>query len=126
MPQWIARLLGLEPEYEEPIPCRMFVDDNLIAKVFKFPVPTGDIGYRIEVEYMTGCEWLSIVDLRDYNVQRTIDLLQEAVEYLALHKGVRKLPAVRLWGKRYYLDERLKELRNIEDPDDRIELRVVN
>jgi len=30
----------------------------------------------------------------------------------------RRLPIIELGGKRYFVDERLKELRNVDDPSD--------
>lgn len=32
--------------------------------------------------------------------------------------GARSLPVVKLGGKRYYVDERLREIRNVENPHD--------
>jgi hypothetical protein len=34
----------------------------------------------------------------------------------------RRLPTVRIRGKRYFIDDRLRELRNIENPHDRFVL----
>ena len=51
-----------------------------------------------------------------------MEALQEATAFIAERWGPRRLPIVRLWGKRFSTDERLGELRNVDDPNERIEL----
>ena len=51
-----------------------------------------------------------------------MEALQEATAFIAERWGPRRLPIVRLWGKRFFTDERLGELRNVDDPNERIEL----
>jgi hypothetical protein len=58
----------------------------------------------------------------DLDLQKVISLLQEAMPFIAERSSVCQLPIVPLWGKRYFIDERLSELRNVENPHDRMEL----
>jgi hypothetical protein len=49
-----------------------------------------------------------------------MEALQEATHFISERWGPRRLPIVALWGQRYFIDERLKELRNVDEPHDRV------
>lgn len=54
-----------------------------------------------------------------------MEALQEATLFISERWGPRRLPIVPLWGKRYFLDERLNEMRNVENACDRLEFIAV-
>ena len=56
----------------------------------------------------------------DGRLQTIIDLLQASLD--SLDRGWRQLRSIKILEKSYYIDERLRQLRNVEDPDDFIDL----
>jgi hypothetical protein len=141
MKQWIAKLQGLvrrRARKETILPCVYSVaEENVRVDVLEHVLPCGHNAYSIYGEYYVEefGKWVNIIDLRDFNAERAFWLLRKAMVFLAaldhgLIEGHRKiggpceLPTITLWGRRFYIDERLKELRNVENPHDRVELRA--
>jgi hypothetical protein len=58
----------------------------------------------------------------DIDLPSVLELLQDAAQFIADKTGVRRLPVIPLWGRKYFVDGRLAELRNTENPGDRVEL----
>lgn len=54
------------------------------------------------------------------DMQPTMQMMQEASDFIAGRSGMRPLPTVRMYGKTYFVDERLNELHNVEDVSDRL------
>lgn len=69
--------------------------------------------------------WVSDDKLTYEEAVVQMESLQEATLFISKRWGPRRLPIVSLWGKRYFLDERLKEMRNVENPCDRMEFYAV-
>ena len=138
MLQWIANFIGRarrQANTEENLPCvQSYTESNVRVEVVEYTLPCGHKAYRIEGQYFVEetHKWVPIADLRDFNANTAVGLLQKAADFVAsMEQGLvedrrtRQLPTVRLWGKRYFIDERLEELRNVENPHDRVELRAV-
>lgn len=65
-------------------------------------------------------KWISDDKLTQSEAIVQMEALQEATQFISERWGPRRLPIVPLCGRRYFLDERLGELRNVVDPDDRL------
>jgi hypothetical protein len=136
--QWIANLirrLRKPATTEESLPCvHSLAEGNVRIDVLEYQLPCGHCAYIIRGEYFVEetDTWVKIADLRDFNAEATVWLLQRAARFVAAleHglvadgevRGPRELPTVKMFGRRFFLDERLKELRNVENPHDRIQL----
>lgn len=89
MKQWIANLLGLarrRAKKETNLPCVYSVaEENVRVDVLEHTLPCGHNAYSIYGEfYVEDFEkWVMIVDLRDYNAETTIKLLQKAAKFTA-------------------------------------------
>lgn len=100
-------------------------EGDLSLQMLEYEKPCGHPGFLIEVFLKTdkGKDLAQIGLFGWEDLQIAIVLLQEALELGAKHLGVRPLPTVRLWEKTYYVDERLSELRNVDDIADRVLLK---
>jgi hypothetical protein len=138
MLQWIANLIGRarrQANTEDSLPCvQAYADGNVRVEVVEYLLPCGHNAYGIKGRYFVEeyDEWVPIAELRDFNADTAVSLLQKAADFVALmehglveERRPRQLPTLRLWGKRYFVDERLKELRNVENPHDRVQLHAV-
>jgi hypothetical protein len=89
MKQWIARLLGLarrRANKEKSLPCVYSVaEENVRVDVLEHVLPCGHNAYSVYGEcYVKDFQkWVKIVDLRDYNVETAIKLLQKAAKFTA-------------------------------------------
>src|ERR1700730_7366624 len=89
MKQWIAKLLGLtrsQPKKEKDLPCVYSVaEENVRVDVLEHVLPCGHNAYSIYGEFYVEKlqKWFTIVDLRDYNVETAIKLLQKAAKFTA-------------------------------------------
>ena len=106
---------------DHPIVAEIVRDDYKVI-VREFRIPCGHQGFWIEaLWYDTVIEsWFQLGLFREVGLQTVIDLLQEALNGLDL--GWRQLPAVRIGNKWFFVDERLMQLRNIDDPHEIIEI----
>lgn len=114
-------------ENEKEVPVNLFERYGLRARVSEHPRACGHTGHFVDLDMFIEPEneWLSFGIVSDTVLQDTIILLQEAQEYIGTLNGVRLLPTVRFGGKTYFLDGRLSELRNVDDPHDRVKLVAV-
>jgi hypothetical protein len=89
MKQWIAKLLGLarsRAKKEKDLPCVYSVaEENVRVDVLEHVLPCGHNAYSIYGEFFVENlqKWVTIVDLRDYNVETAIKLLQKAAKFTA-------------------------------------------
>ena len=66
-------------------------------------------------------KWTHVLSMQESRLPILLSVLGEVADYLVEDAGGPKsLPTVSLWGKRFFIDERLSELRNIDDPHDRV------
>jgi len=95
-------------------------DHKVVAREFR--IPCGHAGFWLEALWYDAAKehWFQLGLFREVGLQTVIDLLQEALN--GLDCGWRQLPAVKIGAKRYYVDERLMQLRNIDNPHDVIEV----
>lgn len=83
MSKWIsqlARKLGFHGTDLGP-PCIVIVrKDDVRMSVYEYPVPSGESGFRIELEHLLEQpdHWEEIASFRDYNLAAAIALLTEA------------------------------------------------
>ena len=103
-------------------PINLFERSILRAIVGENPRSCGHLGHFVEVEVFVEerNEWLSVALFTDRVLHDAIILLQQAEEFIGQTNGVRSLPTVCLDGKSYFVDCRLREFRNVDDPNDRI------
>jgi hypothetical protein len=119
--KWISNITGKNTEHA----ClKTIAMDDVEVRITKETRNCGHLGYWLELRLHSpdDCDWIPIGLMMDLDLQKVIDWLQEAVPFIAELSGVRQLPTVSLWGKRYFIDERLSELRNVEDPHERVKL----
>jgi len=88
--------------------------------VFCHESPSAHCQYWFRIEQVADKEARSLAALPDGPLQTIIDLLQQSLD--SLDRGWRQLRSVEILGKCYYVDERLRQLRNVEDPDDFVDL----
>lgn len=111
------------------LPCIVrVVKDRVQVSLMEYPLPCGHSGYRIDLEYYVEelDRWVEIASLRDFNLDASIALLTEARQCIENLDGPepphpRRLPRVSVGGKTYFVDSRLRELRNVDNPHDRVE-----
>ena len=104
-----------------PVVAEIVRDDyKVIAREFR--IPCGHAGFWLEALWYDAAKerWFQLGLFREVGLQTVIDLLQEALN--GLDCGWRQLPAVKIGAKRYYVDERLMQLRNIDNPHEVIEV----
>jgi hypothetical protein len=104
-----------------PVVAEIVRDDHKVV-VREFRISCGHTGFWLEALWHDAAKerWLRLGRFREVGLQTVIDLLQEAVNGLDL--GWRQLPAVKIGAKRYFIDERLMQLRNIDNPHDLIDI----
>lgn len=89
MKQWIATLLGLarsRANTETNLPCVYSIaEENVRVDVLEHVLPCGHNAYSIFGEFYAEeiQKWVKIIDLRDYNVETAIKLLQKAAKFTA-------------------------------------------
>jgi hypothetical protein len=89
MLQRIAKLLGLarsRANTEASLPCVYSVAEaNVRVDVLEVVLPCGHNAYTVFGEFYVEefQKWVKVIDLRDYNVQTAIKLLQKAATFTA-------------------------------------------
>src|SRR5437016_356747 len=89
MLQWIANLIGLagsRTKKESGLPCVYSVaEDGVRVDVLERLLPCGHCAYSVQAEFFVEelAEWIPIADLRDYNVQTAIKLLDRGAKFVA-------------------------------------------
>jgi len=103
------------------LPCvRSLFRGGIRVRVFCHESPSAHCQYWFRIEQVADKEARSLAALPDGPLQTIIDLLQQSLD--SLDRGWRQLRSVEILGKCYYVDERLRQLRNVEDPDDFVDL----
>ena len=104
-----------------PVVAEIVRDDyKVVAREFR--VPCGHVGYWLEALWYDASNdhWFQMGLFREIGLQTVIDLMQETLN--GLDPGWRQLPAVRIGTKWYFVDERLMQLRNMENPHDSLDI----
>lgn len=103
------------------------VNDDVKLTVSEYRKECGHPGVIVElfIQFKGQDEWMPIAIVGGEDLQNVVDLLEESVPFATERMGTLRLPTLRLWGNRYFVDERLKELRNVDNPHDRVELRKI-
>jgi len=82
-------------------------------------------------EFLAGVQWRTCLTLEERNLQHVFSGLNKLFDFLeledpgsedALSKIARRLPAVTLFGDRWYVDEKFRQLRKVDAPDEVINL----
>jgi hypothetical protein len=103
------------------LPCvRSLFRGGIRVRVFRQEYQTGCFQYWFAVEEVMGENDRTLSVMPDGRLQTIIDLLQASLD--SLDRGWRQLRSIKILEKSYYIDERLRQLRNVEDPDDFIDL----
>jgi len=103
------------------LPCvRSLFRGGIRVRVFRQEYQTGYFQYWFAVEEVMGENDRTLSVMPDGRLQTIIDLLQASLD--SLDRGWRQLRSIKILEKSYYIDERLRQLRNVEDPDDFIDL----
>jgi hypothetical protein len=93
------------------------------VRVFSYECKNEHPGYWFVIDQATDqkATWLQVAAVRDPRMQTIIDLLQ--VTFDSLDLGYRPLRSVRIREASYFIDEKLMQLRNVENPHDFFDLR---
>ncbi len=78
--QRILELFGVPGKTPE-LPCLVrIVKDNVRMNVLEYPLPCGHEGYRVDLAFYAEelDRWVEIAALRDFNLEPSIHLLQQA------------------------------------------------
>ena len=104
---------------------RSFERDGVRVRIFRHVSKNGHFEYWFVIEQSIDKwkYWFRLAALPDGQMQTIIDLLQKSLD--SLDRGWRQLRTITLQGTSYFVDERLMQLRNVSDPNDIIELRVM-
>ena len=120
MEQWIDRTFGSTDDF----PCVHQQElGDLRLKVFEYNRKCGLYGYIVDLFLLRDDDEPSQIGCFGWtDLPIVIQLMQTASDAIAARTGVRPLHTVRLWNKTFFLDEKLRMLRNVEDPHDSVEL----
>lgn len=128
MLEWITRMWKRPKRGKPPnlslLPCIATAERHgARVRVFSYECKNAHSGYWFVVDQATNQkgQWLQLAAMRDPCMQTVIDLLQVALDSLDL--GYRQLRSVRVRGASYFIDEKLMQLRNVENPHDFFDLR---
>ena len=99
---------------------RSLFRDGIRVRVFCHKSQSGYCQYWFLIEQVTGEKDRRLSVMPDGPLQTIIDLLQQSLD--SLDRGWRQLRSIKIRDKSYYVDERLRQLRNVEDPNDFIDL----
>ena len=114
--------VGASPRLER-MPCiRTRERDGIRVRVFRFERKDGHFEYWFAVEQSTdqANTWLRLAAMPDGQMQTIIDLLQVSLD--SLDRGWRQLRTITIRDRTYVIDERLMQLRNVNDPLDFVAL----
>jgi hypothetical protein len=85
----------------------------------------------IALEFLAGGQWKTWIALEERNLQHVYSGLNKLFDFLesqnsgspdALSKVICRLPEVTIFGDRWYIDEKLRQLRKVEAPEEFINL----
>lgn len=78
--QWIANTIGkLFTKDEDPVCVMRLTQDDVRLNVQEYLLPCGHPGFTVELEYhLEPDKWIQIASLRDFNIDATMQLLQDA------------------------------------------------
>lgn len=122
MLRWFEKIIGKK----ERLPCVHEEQKGEVAvRVIEYEKKCGHPGYLIELFVRPeGASELPVACLGWEDLAVAIELMQAASEVVSARIGLGVLPTVRMRNKSFFVDERLSELRNVDDPQDRIAILV--
>jgi len=124
MREWIQQLFGrTAPVQPTPEPSHTITGAEVRVRAYRNPRACGHEGYLFELERLDCCEWEPMALVFDDHLRESIVLLQRAQEWVGRLRGPRELPTVFVRDKTYFVDDRLGEMRNVDNPHDRILLK---
>ena len=122
-PKWLRNLDGPAEKDDGPY-LNAFSRGNLRAAVREESRCCGHPGYVVDLFATVADpdEWVHIGAITDVTLQDSVIVLQEAGEFIARLTGVRPLPTVHVRGRTYFVDDRLGQLRSVDEPDEGVEV----
>lgn len=123
----IFNLLGFPrgtPAVTRGLPCiRTTLRNGIRVRIFQYECRAGHAGYWFVIDHATDNKnrWLHVATMRDAQMQAIIDSLQESLD--SLDRGWRQLRTVKIRDETYFVDEKLMQLRNTENPHEFFDLR---
>lgn len=122
MLQWIAKIFA-RPDDEHAL-VATFERQDRKALVYSYTKPCGHRGYMVEVLFFVDTEnaWMGSGIFAGEDLQTVVLVLQQSAQFIGQQSGSRPLPTVFLRGKSFLVDERLGELRGVDNPQERITL----
>jgi hypothetical protein len=104
-------------------PVKVFSEERFRVSLFPQKSDDGcdECGGRchwLVLELSDGDEWRRLVTMHESRLVIMQDVLNDVARFLV--PSPRFLPRVTVGGKTYYVDARLKELRNVENPHDHV------
>lgn len=119
----LVEALIIDHHIEDGIPLKTFEDDRFRVKIFKGN-PREDVPNpsRILVVEFRGNVWRSMFGLHEGSLPVMMNVLDEVRDFLGELNGPRRLRTVQIADKRYFVDDRLMQLRNVDHPDDFIDI----
>lgn len=125
MLQWIANLIG--KDFQDYQTTTVLKRDRHQLRVFVFryeernPGPFAERGHMIELyEQLPGGRFGRLAVFSETDLQPAIVLLKEARDVVGQVSGALRLPTVSMCGSQYFIDTRLRELRDVDDPHHRV------
>lgn len=137
---WFRSPPSIEEFYEPPFdllfggyigdkPERIIGEDRFRIGIFPAfregkPDPHGTSTYWLDIQFRSKRKWTSMLVMPEGKLDVVRDVLYEVSRYLDEQQNrPRRLPTIRLGNRRFYIDQRLSQLRNVDDPDDFYDIR---
>jgi hypothetical protein len=121
MKRWIDKIIGSTEDF----PCVHEEERGALSlQVREYKRKCGHFGYLVEIFLRIGEdeERAQVGCFGWEDLQISVELIQKASDAIAARTGVRPLHTVRLWNKTFFVDEKLRVLRNVDDPHESVEL----
>ena len=81
--------------------------------------PAGSSNYWLDLQFKADRKWISMLCLHEAKLDILRDVLYEADRYIdEQNNRPHRLPTIRLGNRRFFIDQRLSQLRNVDDPSD--------
>lgn len=104
-------------------PSRVIEDDRIRVKVFKgLPSKSTPFPGRFLVLEFCDEQWEAVFGFHESKLNILTGLLYETAAYLGEINGPRRLRTVAIGDKRYFVDDRMMQLRNVDEPADFVDI----
>jgi hypothetical protein len=111
-------------------PKQIIAEDRFRVRILPAPDRYGNCDsphpslYWLEMQFREGRNWRSLLCFQEGKLDVVRDVLYEAGRWLDEQRDrPRLLPTIRLGDRRFYVDRRLSQLRNVDDPNDFYDVR---